>query len=526
MLPGKSLTPEFVVGMVRRRFWLLILPLAIAGAVTALYARQLPDMYSADTVILVVPQKIPEAFVRSTVSDNIADRLQTITPTILSRSRLERIIQDYNLYPQERGRLPMEDVVALMRRNVVFPQTKDNSFTIRYTGENPRQVAQVANRLSSLFIDENLADRRNQAEGTDNFLESRLAEAKAKLIEKEKALEAYKREHAGELPSQIGSNLQQVDAAQSRVSDTRSSIDRAQERRLVLEQQLAALQKPGAVDPEALAATSRPPGADAPPSGVQQQLAQAENQVTALEAKGLKAGHPDLDQARRRVRDLRAQVAREAAEAAAGTPSTPTRALSSTELERRRQVSGLQAQIAEIDSQIARMQQDATRFQAVADDAQRRADAMPARESELTELSRDYGILQASYNTLLGKKQDSQIAANLEEQAVGEQFKLLDPAQVPGRPYSPNRMAINTTGAAAGLGLGVLLIAFLEYRDRSFRTDDEVGRVLGLPVLAVIPLMQSDLDLRRSRWRAVVTYVALGGVVIGCAGLFLFAVGH
>lgn len=519
MLPGNPVTPEFIVGVVRRHIWLLIVPLAVAAAATALYARHLPDLYSADTVILVVPQKVPENFVRSTVSDSIQDRLQTITPTILSRTRLERLITEFDLYPEERRLWPMEDVVLKMKDDIKFPETRDNSFRIRYLGKDPKKVMQVANRLGSLFIDENMSDRRAQSEGTNKFLESQLVEAKAKLVEQEKKLEIYKREHAGELPSQVSSNLQQAEAAQRSVRDARESINRDRDARLELVRQLGDLQNP--ILAETPAPTSQPSGID-PTGSTQQQLAQAQAAVADLEARGYKAGHPDLDKARRRVRDLTAQMAREAA---APTSEAP-RVVSSGELERRRKIAALQTQIAEIDRQIAREQEEVTRQQAVAEEAQRRADALPTRESELTELTRDYATLQSSYNTLLAKKQDSQIATNLEELNIGEQFKLLDPAQIPARPYSPNRLMINSVGAAVGLGIGVLLIGILEYRDRSFRTDEELARMIGLPVLAVIPVMQSDADRRNERLRSVLTYAVLGSVVIACAGLFIFAVGR
>jgi polysaccharide chain length determinant protein (PEP-CTERM system associated) len=517
MLPGKRYTPEVLLSIARRRMWYLIVPLAVVTAATATYARRIPDSYWAETVILVVPQRVPEAYVKSTVTERIEDRLQTITPTILSRTRLERIITDFNLYPEERRTGPMEDVVALMRRNVTVDVKRGDSFSITYIGNQPEQVMQVTNRLASLFIDESLRDRRSQAEGTDKFLEAELQDAKEKLLEKEKRLETYRKEHAGELPSQLVSNLQQVENAQMRVSDTRDSINRDRDRRLVLEQQLAELQKPVFVETEAGPATGQAPDAS---GSTQQQLAQAQAQVEAYQARGLKAGHPDLEQAKRRVRDLQAKLVSESSGITASAP----RVISPAEAERRRRVSDLQAQMAELDRQIGRKQDDEKRLQAAAEEAQRRADALPTRESELTELTRDYATLQNSYNSLLAKKQDSQIAANLEDRQIGEQFKLLDPARLPEKPFRPDRRSIDAMGAGVGLALGLVIVGLLEYRDRSFRTDEDLAALVGLPVLAVIPVMMSDADRQRARWQAFVTHGALGGVVLTCVGVFLLAV--
>ena len=153
------------------------------------------------------------------------------------------------------------------------------------------------------------------------------------------------------------------------------------------------------------------------------------------------------------------------------------------------------------------------------DDLQRAIDAVPARESEMTELMRDYATLQNTYNGLLAKSEESKLAANLETRQIGEQFKLLDPARLPERPFSPNRPLINLGGMAAGLALGLVLVALLEYRDRSFKTDDEVIGLLALPVLAVVPLMQSNDERRRDAPAAVaIVGVGLGSTVRRLSG--------
>jgi polysaccharide chain length determinant protein (PEP-CTERM system associated) len=514
MLPGKTYTPEMLLGIVRRRFWVVVVPVAVMAALTATIVKRLPDMYWAETVILVVPQKVPESYVKSTVTETLESRVQSIKPTILSRTRLEQIITEFNLYPEERQRRPMEDVVAHMRNDDVAIGTRGgDSFSISYIGPQPVQVMEVTNRLASLFIDESLRDRLSQAQGTDKFLESQLQDAKAKLVEKERRLAEYQRAHAGELPSQISSNLQQAASAQQSLRDTRESINRDRDRRLVLEQQLDDLQKPRVV---ALA----PATPTDVPTSTQQQLAQAEAQVASLEAAGFKSGHPDLDQARRRVRDLRAKVTAEANALPTDTPGL----VSPAEADRQRRITDLQGQIAELDRQIKYKQDDEKRLQAAAEDAQRRADALPTRESELTELMRDYSTIEGSYNSLLAKKQESQIAANLEQRQIGEQFRMLDQARLPERPFSPNRAKYNMMGAGIGLAIGLALLGLLEYRDRTFRTDEDLRGAVGLPVLAVIPVMQSDADRRRATWRALLTHGALASVVVMCLVVFIRAV--
>ncbi len=115
MLPGKKYKPEDILQILRKRIWLVLVPFAVVSAATAVVARKLPDRYRSDTLILVVPQRVPEAYVKSTVTTRIEDRLQSISQQILSRTRLERVIQDFNLYAEERKTGIMEDIVDRMR---------------------------------------------------------------------------------------------------------------------------------------------------------------------------------------------------------------------------------------------------------------------------------------------------------------------------------------------------------------------------------------------------------------------------
>src|SRR5262249_25115658 len=146
-------------------------------------------------------------------------------------------------------------------------------------------------------------------------------------------------------------------------------------------------------------------------------------------------------------------------------------------------------------------QEQERQLRAIVSEYQAKLDAVPKRESELIELTRDYTTLQASYQSLLVKREDAKLATNLERRNIGEQFKVIDPARAPERPFSPNRQMIDIGGAAAGLGLGLLLVALLEYRDSSFKTEDEVVRLLDLRVLALIPDMTSEIDRRTARRR-------------------------
>lgn len=504
MLPGKTYGPEDVLALARKRIWLLILPMAVATAVASVYARRLPNFYEAETQVLVVAQRVPDSIVRNTVTARIEDRLQTITPIIQSRTRLERIILDFDLYPDERRMWVMEDVVAHMRSNIVVETSRGDAFRISYVGQDPQKVRDVTNRLASLYIDESLRDRESLADSTDQFLDSQLRDVEQRLLEKERLLAEYRQRHSGELPQQFETNLQQLRNAQAQVQTVTDSINRQLERRILLERQLAELEaSPGA-------APAMPDVADnaSESGGTAQQLAAAQAALAAQEGR-LRPGHPDLEAIRRRVEDLQARLQREAA--AAGNTELPTSPAEAARLKRMAQVRN---DLQEVDRQVARARQDEARFAAAAQEAERRLDAVPMRESELVELTRDYGTLDALYKSLAAKKEDARISANLERRQIGEQFQVLDPAQLPERPISPNRQRIVLMALAAGLGLSLALVGLLEYRDRGLHTDDDVTSVLKLPILAVVPLMRTEAEKKRRRRLDLLISAGMGTVVL------------
>src|SRR5687767_2307423 len=110
MLPGKKYTPDDYARIAWRRRWYIAIPAVVVASATAVVSMFLPNLYRASTSILIIPQRVSENFVRPTVEDDLTERLNTIQQQILSRTRLERIVQEFNLYERERSRLIMEDV--------------------------------------------------------------------------------------------------------------------------------------------------------------------------------------------------------------------------------------------------------------------------------------------------------------------------------------------------------------------------------------------------------------------------------
>jgi polysaccharide chain length determinant protein (PEP-CTERM system associated) len=503
-------------------------------------------------LIQIVPQQVPESYVRSTVPTRMQDRLPTMTQLVLSRTRLEEMINQFNLYSDLRRRVPMEDVVEQMRKDVSIVPDKGDAFRVGYVGQDPRSVAKIAERLSSLFIEENLRDRSQLAEGTNEFLETQLEDVRRQLTTYEQKLAEYRQHHSGELPSQATSNLQALNGVQMQIQALNEALNRDRDRKLFLERSLAEWTNPDGsatgnetlekrLDELAKAVTTATDASAASsdgaarPSSDAQQLAAARQLLTSLELR-LKPTHPDIVRLKRTIAELeQREQSADLNKPVSEQPDDPSKGLSSTELEKRTRIIGLQAELQMVDHQISTKESDLSKLQQTAASYQTHLDNIPEREAELSGLTRDYASLQDSYTRLLAKKQESQVAANLERRQIGQQFRLLDPARVPERPISPNRPLLDLIGLGGGLAVGVLLGGLFEFRDASFRTEGDVTSVLSLPVLASIPELLTAADQRRRRFRrklvgaaAVVATLLLvvGAVVAWRLGVLSTLVGN
>ncbi len=520
MLPGKTYRPEDYLQMAWSRRWIVLLPFVLVLIGAVVYAQLQPNRYRAQTAILIVPQQVPQDYVQSTVTTVLADRLQMISQQILSRTRLERVIQEFDLYRDLRRATLMEDVVEQMRKDIgvnIPPnrgrRTETAAFTVSYESENPRTALLVTERLASLFIRENLEDRAVLADATSQFLDTQLEDARRRLIDQEQKLEDYKRRNAGSLPTQVQANLQAIQTAQMQLQALQEASNRDRDRRLFLERARADAQEappapPTAPpwDPAAAATTSTTPS----PGSVTMRLEAARAGLRALELR-LKPDHPDVQRTKRVIRDLEKEaeaetLARPVSEASEPASAAPTAAAQTrtdigavlAERNRLSRIAAMQTEIKALDRRLEARQADEHRLRGALSNYQARVEAAPARETELVELMRDYDTLKESYNQLLRKSETSKLSVNLERRQIGEQFKIVDAARLPERPVSPNRPRIIGMGAMLGLGLGLALALLLEYRDSSLKTDSDVLTVLTLPVLALVPAMTTKAEARES----------------------------
>jgi polysaccharide chain length determinant protein (PEP-CTERM system associated) len=513
---ARTYTLDEILSLIALRRWLVLVPFALGVAAAPILARYAPERYRSEALILVIPQRVPDNYVKPTVSESIEQRLPSITDQILSRSRLERIIQEMDLYKNERARDVMENVVQKMRDDITTSAVgkEVNSFRVSYVSHKAETAQKVTERLASLYIEQNLKDRASQADSTSQFLATQLEEAKRRLIEQEKKLEDYRRSHAGQLPSQLQGNLQAIQNANLQLQSLNESTNRAQERRLLIERQIADTQAVP-LPPAQLPMTT----SDVSPAASTAQQLELARARRALFLQRYTPDHPEVRSLERTIDELVIRLESETPTSA--TQAVPEKPITPAEAAQRKKILDLQAELAVVDHQLTANRTEEASLKQIIGAYQAKVDIVPTRESELVELTRDYSTLQSAYANLLMKREDSVIAANLERRQIGEQFKLLDVASLPEKPYNQlQRLAAMASGAAVGLVLGLLVVGLLEYRDSSFKREEEVIKVVSLPVLALIPVMSSDRERRAAR-RRVWTIDLAGTAVLLAAGIVL-----
>ena len=490
MIPGKTYSPQDVLTAAWRRRWWIGVSFAILAALSLYWALSLPRKYQSLATLQAVAESV-DSYVSTNNPAHNETRLASMTQATLTRARLEAIIKDLNLYPQMRQATVMENVVEQMRGDIVVKPTERDVFVLGFTAQDPALSLNVATRLTALFLQENGRNRGQAAEAATGFLDSQLADVRRKLDEQEHQVEAYKAKYAGELPTQLPYNVQDVSSSQATLRTLVDAIARDQDQRLVLQGEQESLRASAAIPSSSGTAAVGLDGTAAtgaaPADADQLELARAN--LRALELR-LTPEHPDVERAKRTVARLEEQQAR--GPAAQAGPRAPT------VMDRRRELRlrEIQGQLELLDRRIAGNQSEMVRVRSRIDEYSRRVDISPLRESEFAALTRDYEDTKKLYSSLTGRQQEASMAANLQRKDLGDRYRVIEPAQLPEKPFGQSRRNTLLFALAIAVGLSVGLGALVEYRDNSLRSEDDVMVSLRLPVLAAIPNLTTA---RRSR---------------------------
>ena len=476
-----SLKDYIEIGL--RRKWWIIIPFVACLALSYVYYKRLPKIYMASTLILVQPQEVPEDYIKPTVKSLVSDRLNTLSQQILSRTRLESVINEFNLYSAWMEKVTMEEIVELMRKSITIEVQRtrgpdvQNTFTISYEGRDPREVMMVTNRLASLFIQENLRAREQQATGTSEFLERELSTIEVALKDKEKDIRAFKERYMGELPEQLDANLRILERLQDQIKNSNDARKAAEERRIMLQREISELSEQARSVVGGEVPSENPLVAQM--TELKARLAELKSMYTDK--------HPDVIDTKIQIARLEKDIA-EQGDGNERASSTGSPLIFDPSLAR------LKGELTEAKLEINRLKVEGESLREQIAMYQRRVENTPKREQELFTLTRDYDLLKANYQSLLDKRIQAKMAENLERRQLGEQFRVLDPARMPERPIKPDRRKIILIGTFLGLVLGGGLGYIKESMDRSFRKPEEIEGFLGFPVIAAIPKIETRKD--------------------------------
>ncbi len=404
---------------------------------------------------------MPSEYVQSVVTSSINQRISTISQQILSRSNLEKIIDQFNLYA-DKPDMYLEDKIAEMRQRVrvKIEQARHGTeaFSIRFNGSDPHRVMRIANTLASYFMDENLKVREAQAVGTSEFLDLELEKTRQRLEEMEAKLSAYRAEHLGGLPDELDSNLRTLDRLQLQMADKHVLLREARTSLAMVESRINEI--------ETLSRQPAQTGSDIPASGSgtvilsnQEKLALARQEYEQL-LTVYTPHHPDVKRLVKTIENLEKRVAADnqsnmessnsATPGSSATPSDP-------------RLAGLETEKGQLKMDIQALTMELNDIEKKMTVYQKRVEETPRREMELQSLNRDYANIKEVYNSLLNRKLEAELSVNMEKRQKGEQFRILDPAKLPEKPVSPDVIKFFILSVAAGLGLPPALFLFWNF---------------------------------------------------------------
>lgn len=490
MIGHYEMSVDDYLAILRRRLWVFLVPLILGPVVGYTISRFLPERYTSQTLVMVEQQKVPEKFVMPVVNDVLNQRLASMQEQILSRSRLQPIIEKFNLFRGDAQ--PMEVLVARLRSTILVTPVKPivrapgdlPGFYISYTGSEPHTTQQVCSEITSMFMEENLKLREKAAQGTTDFLVKQLDDAKRKLDDQDRRLALFKQHYVGQLPDQEQANWNLLMSKTSALEATTQALNRTHQDKTYMESLLA----------QQIAAWEASKSGQNPLT-MEQQLTQLENAMVALEAR-YTADHPDVIKARGDVTALKKRIAQARdSEKVAKQDDKSKSALTEPP-----QIQQIRGQIYQAEMSIKEKTRDQELLQRDLKVLQARVQLSPMVEQQYKELTRDYQTALGSYNDLLGKKTQSEIATDLERRQQGEQFRVIDEPNLPAKPSFPDPLLFSGGGLGGGLALGLGLIFLLETRDRSLRSEKDIAVLLELPTLALIPVVQGVPVRRRFQW--------------------------
>jgi polysaccharide chain length determinant protein (PEP-CTERM system associated) len=479
MAANRELNSTDAKRVLRRYWWILPISTVLLTLIAWVAANVLPKRYTSQTMVLVEQPSVSPKYVDPVVSDDLNHRLATMQELILSRSRLQPIIEKLNLYPEDRGRKHIDELVEKLRGAVtvkpveVMQGTGPHQlpgFYITATFDTPQLAQQVCTEITSMFLAQNARQTEQQASRTTDFVSEKLAEAKTKLDQEDAKLAEFKRQHPGSLPEDTQPNLGILMSTNSQLDATTQALSRAQQEKAFNE---SLLQQEEANWKTRTTGGPNPDSADAQLTLLQDQLSSLLSRYTP--------DHPDVIKTENQIAELKKRMAEPPKPASANAPTQSGHEPPQIQL--------LRAKLKQDDLTIANLQREQAQIRSQASQVQGRMQATPMVEQQYKEITRDHQTASDIYNDLLKKSQSAMESRDLANKQDSEQFRVYDPPNLPQDPSFPKKPYFLGGGAVGGLAIGFAILFLLAMMDKTIHSEHDAELFLHLPVLTVVPTL-------------------------------------
>jgi len=497
MIENRELTMDDYLAMVRRRLKVILIPALLAPLAGFLVSYAFPAKYTSQSLVLVEGQRVPDNYVKPVITSDFTQRIATLQQQVMSVNRLRPMVERLGFSkPEEQSKLisdiqtnmTVEPVItaisaAASQSGIAGKKAAKASanaeplpgFYVGYTDSNANRAQQICNEMTSLILEENLRTRAAVAQGTTDFLTRQLEDAKRDLDQQDAKLAAFKRQYLGQLPGDADNNVRILMSMTSQLDNSTQTLNRAQQDKAYTESMLA---QQLATWKSSLSSTN--------PQTLQAQLDTLQGQLLQLQAR-YTDDHPDVIKTKADIAEVQKKL-NEVNAAAANATDTSDKSSAAEPPEIRQ----LRLQIHQYQNVIEQASSDQKRLQSQINLYQSRTAMSPAIEEQYKLITRDNDNAQSFYRDLLAKKSSSEMATSMENQQQGEQMRILNPATLPDSPSFPNRPLFAGGGLGAGLALGIVIAIWLEFRDKSIRTEKDAAAVMDLPLLVSVPWVDEE----------------------------------
>jgi polysaccharide biosynthesis transport protein len=533
--------------ILRRRKWWFLVPAVLVLSAALASAVLWPPTYRSEAIILVEQAEIPDDLVAAIVGGYVERRLEGISRRILVTDNLRRIVEQYNLYPEERRHQPMAAIVERMRDDIqrkmisapgLDPHAGAGShpmvaFSVAFDYGNPQVAQRVTNELVTLYLNENLRQRRGRASETTEFIEAERQRAEERIVELGRELSDFKQANLGRLPEDQAFNQQQRVRIQQQLDDLERQARSLREREIYLQAQVTSLDpdvgddgrgprsrlrtaqaelaslraRYGAEHPDVLKLQREIAGFESVvgnlsgSGGLQRERARLEQTVASLRQQ-YGSDHPDLARAEQELQqvelELRNQTTSVGYEVVPQNPAYVQLAA---------QLNVVRSELASIEEQELVLNERLRALQEMLAQA-------PTVEREFGRLERATADARALRDELSRKEAIARLGQSLETEQKAERFSLIEPPSLPPAPIKPNRPGIVLLGLMLAVGAGLGMVSSAQALDDTVYSPKDITHMFGEAPLAVIP----PIVTRRDRVRMWMRRVAVAVVLVGCLG--------